>query len=205
MWAGDPEKQIAPWRDTGVLVRGPAVADIERAFAEIWATMGEPIPESDLVARDAIPHEGTGALRVVASSPSTSGMFRVDQLVAALARHRSRLQRARAAGVTIVAGSDAYANLGRNRGELAKAVLFGFAEAGMPPSEVLQSVTIAGARLLRNTAIGVIRVGARADLIAVQGNPVEDLRAMRHVVFVMKQGKTYLHPTAMERPLDKQR
>jgi cardiolipin synthase len=98
MWAGDPEKQIAPWRDTGVLVRGPAVADIERAFAEIWATMGEPIPESDLVAREAIPHEGTVALRVVASSPSTAGMFRVDQLVAALARHRLWLADAYYAG-----------------------------------------------------------------------------------------------------------
>src|SRR6185437_766506 len=40
MWVGEPEKNIQPWRDTGVEIRGPAVADIERAFAQVWATMG---------------------------------------------------------------------------------------------------------------------------------------------------------------------
>ena len=33
MWVGVPEKRIEPWRDTGVEVRGPSVADIEQAFA----------------------------------------------------------------------------------------------------------------------------------------------------------------------------
>src|SRR5689334_10837347 len=36
MWVGQPEKHIAPWRDTGVEVHGPALADIEHAFAEVW-------------------------------------------------------------------------------------------------------------------------------------------------------------------------
>ena len=54
MWVGDPEKKIEPWRDTGVEVRGPAVADIERAFAQVWAMMGEPIPEQELISRDAL-------------------------------------------------------------------------------------------------------------------------------------------------------
>ncbi|MGH7231223.1 MAG: phospholipase D-like domain-containing protein, partial [Nitrospiraceae bacterium] len=44
MWIGVPEKRIEPWRDTGVEVRGPAVADIEQTFADVWAMMGEPIP-----------------------------------------------------------------------------------------------------------------------------------------------------------------
>src|SRR5436309_2382091 len=43
MWVGEPEKNIQPWRDTGVEVRGPAVADIERAFGQVWAMMTEPI------------------------------------------------------------------------------------------------------------------------------------------------------------------
>jgi imidazolonepropionase-like amidohydrolase len=98
--------------------------------------------------------------------------------------------------VTVIAGSDAYATLGQKRGELAKAVLFGFAESGMSSSEVLQAATIGGARLLRNTAIGVIRAGARADLIAVPGDPLKDLSVIRRVEFVMKQGKTYLQPTS---------
>ena len=51
MWVGVPEKRIEPWRDTGVEVRGPSVADIEQAFASVWAMMGEPIPERELISR----------------------------------------------------------------------------------------------------------------------------------------------------------
>ena len=69
MWAGMPEKKIEPWRDTGVEVRGPAVADIEQAFAQIWAMMGEPIPEQELISKDAISQAGDVSLRIVASDP----------------------------------------------------------------------------------------------------------------------------------------
>ena len=44
MWAGDPKRNLEAWRDTGVEIRGPAVAEIEHAFAQIWAMMGEPVP-----------------------------------------------------------------------------------------------------------------------------------------------------------------
>jgi cardiolipin synthase len=88
MWEGIPEKKIEPWRDTGVEVRGKAVADIERAFAQVWAMMGEPIPEDELISKDVLHSAGDVRLRVVASVPSTAGLLRVDQLVAALARHR---------------------------------------------------------------------------------------------------------------------
>jgi cardiolipin synthase len=49
-WVGDPQRNIAAWRDTGIEVRGPAVASIEHAFAEIWSMMGSPIPEDELIA-----------------------------------------------------------------------------------------------------------------------------------------------------------
>ena len=98
MWVGVPEKKILPWRDTGVEVRGPAVADIERAFAQQWATLGEPIPKSDLVCRRALAPAGTVNLRIVATMPATAGMFRLDQLVAALAKRRIWLTDAYYAG-----------------------------------------------------------------------------------------------------------
>lgn len=88
MWAGVPEKNIEPWRDTGVEVRGRAVADIERAFAQVWEMMGEPIPEHELINRDVIDPAGDVRLRIVATVPSTAGLLRVDLLVAALARKR---------------------------------------------------------------------------------------------------------------------
>jgi len=97
MWAGDPARNIEPWRDTGVEVRGPAVAQLDQAFATVWAIIGEPLPERDL-SRSNI--TGNVALRVVASIPTTGGMFRVDQLIAALAKQRLWLTDAYYAGMT---------------------------------------------------------------------------------------------------------
>ncbi len=98
MWEGIAEKKIQPWRDTGIEVRGPAVADIEQAFAQVWAMTGEPISERELVSREAIAQAGETALRIVANIPATAGTFRLDQLVAALARKRLWLTDAYYAG-----------------------------------------------------------------------------------------------------------
>ena len=43
MWVGEPKRGIEPWRDTGVEVRGPAVADVVQAFAQVWAEAGTPL------------------------------------------------------------------------------------------------------------------------------------------------------------------
>ena len=73
-------------RDTGVMIQGPAVADVEAAFAESWATTGAPVPAWELPAPDAIPAAGDVSLRVIATMPSTLGVFKLDQLVASVAR-----------------------------------------------------------------------------------------------------------------------
>ncbi len=98
MWTGMPEKKIEPWRDTGVEICGPAVADIGQAFAQVWAMMGEPISEQELISKDAIGKAGSVSLRIVASGPVTAGLFRVDQLVAAMAKKRLWLTDAYFAG-----------------------------------------------------------------------------------------------------------
>ena len=85
-WNGDPARGVAPWRDTGVEVRGPAVADVARAFAAAWAETGPPVPEAELPSRERAAPCGDVALRVIATEPATSGMYRLDQLVAAMAR-----------------------------------------------------------------------------------------------------------------------
>ena len=87
-WLGDPRRKREPWRDTGVEILGPAVADLERAFAQVWAATGPPIPDSELTDPAAIARAGGVALRVVASAPATAGLFRLDQMIAALARER---------------------------------------------------------------------------------------------------------------------
>jgi cardiolipin synthase A/B len=88
-WRGYPERGREPWRDTGVEVRGPAVADIDHAFSRIWrATGGEALPRRELVERESLAEEGDMAVRVIATEPNTVGMYRLEQLVAAGARER---------------------------------------------------------------------------------------------------------------------
>lgn len=81
-WLGRPEKKIAPWRDTGVVLRGPACRDMTQAFASNWASLGEPAKLDDAIP----PAAGDVALRVIATQPRSAGIFRTDQLIAAMAR-----------------------------------------------------------------------------------------------------------------------
>jgi cardiolipin synthase len=85
-WTGNPEKGIDPWRDTGIGIVGPAVADVDRAFADVWALAGDPLPPDELLEADSIPPAGNVSLRVIASEPASGGMLRLDQLVASVAR-----------------------------------------------------------------------------------------------------------------------
>ncbi len=85
-WLGDPARGIAPWRDTGIAVRGPAVRELAVAFAEIWARLGEALPAGLQVLNETPPVAGHAALRVVATLPSTAGLYRLDQMIAALAQ-----------------------------------------------------------------------------------------------------------------------
>jgi cardiolipin synthase len=99
MWVGDEARGIAPWRDTGVEVRGPALCDIERAFAHVWNAIGKPLEANELVAREMLPDAGDVSLRIVANEPGTTGIFRLDQLIAAAARRTLWLTDAYFAGV----------------------------------------------------------------------------------------------------------
>ena len=85
-WIGYPEKDVPAWRDTGVKLTGPAVADVEAAFADIWATMGEPIDKKTIVRREKLAETGTTSLRVVSSVPGTANIYRLDQMLAVAAR-----------------------------------------------------------------------------------------------------------------------
>ncbi len=84
-WEGDAARGVAPWRDTGLEIIGPAVADIEEAFAQVWATAGAPLAASELVDAASIANAGTVTLRVLASQPNIAGLYRLDQLIASMA------------------------------------------------------------------------------------------------------------------------
>ncbi|HSU95671.1 MAG TPA: phospholipase D-like domain-containing protein, partial [Gemmatimonadaceae bacterium] len=98
-WVGDPERGIAPWRDTGVEVRGPAVAEIAGAFSRVWAVVGAPIPPDELTDREAIAIAGDTSVRVVASEPWRARLLRLDELVAGAARETLWLTDAYYAGM----------------------------------------------------------------------------------------------------------
>jgi len=82
-WIGRPEKNMPPWRDTGIEIRGAGVADVERAFANIWETVGAPLDKNLLQARKNLPNAGNVALRVVEGVPASSHIYRIDQILAA--------------------------------------------------------------------------------------------------------------------------
>ena len=104
-WIGDAGRNIAPWRDTGVEVRGSAVRQIDVAFAQMWALMGAPIPDDGTSSADPIAPAGETSLRIVATVPNTAGLLRISQLVAALARERLWLTDAYYAGTPLYAQS----------------------------------------------------------------------------------------------------
>lgn len=103
-WVGDPARRVPPWRDTGVMIQGPAVADLDRAFGESWSHAGgqppqrpqEPVvqPLDPPVSPDQV------ALRVIASKPNTMGLYRFDQLIAGMARQSLWLTDAYFVGTT---------------------------------------------------------------------------------------------------------
>jgi cardiolipin synthase A/B len=84
-WLGDPARNVPPWRDTGVAIRGPAVAEIEDAFKDSWGALGPPL---DRLSENSGPvHEvGSVALRVIATQPPSASLYRLDQLIASMAR-----------------------------------------------------------------------------------------------------------------------
>lgn len=97
-WVGDPARNIDPWRDTGIEIRGNALAAMEQAFLRTWEMAGGTITESS--ATEESHPAGDVSLRIVATEPATAGMLRLDELVAALARNRLWLTDAYYAGTT---------------------------------------------------------------------------------------------------------
>jgi imidazolonepropionase-like amidohydrolase len=94
---------------------------------------------------------------------------------------------ARAAGVPVVFGTDsAVSEHGRNAEEFALLVEL----AGMSPAEALASATTGAAKLLDlEREVGRIAPGYSADIIAVEGDPLRDVRRLEHVDFVMVRGR----------------
>jgi cardiolipin synthase len=85
-WAGDAAGGVPPWRDTMVVVCGPAVVALEGSFARMWARTGAPLPEDEAHPQ---PEEcGSSAVRVVEGVPGQSRIYRAVELLAATVTER---------------------------------------------------------------------------------------------------------------------
>ena len=99
------------------------------------------------------------------------------------------LRRARAHKVKVVFGTDAVAG---SHGRNAEEFIYRVRDAHDQPMDALISATSLSAESLGlGREIGTVAPGFQADLVATDGNPLEDITAVRRVVFVMKGGRLY--------------
>jgi cardiolipin synthase len=83
-WRGSDVAE--PWRDTGLAVEGPVVADLDAAFAESWSRAGKPIDRNEFLDPQEIPKAGDIAARVICGEPGMFRTYRFDQFIASMAQ-----------------------------------------------------------------------------------------------------------------------
>ena len=108
-----------------------------------------------------------------------------------VASHKNVFQKAMKLGVKIVFGTDVGAfEHGTSAREFVRMV-----EYGMKPIDAIRAATVRSSELLRlERDIGTIEAGKFADVIAVEGNPLDDIGVLSRVAFVMKAGQVYKAP-----------
>jgi imidazolonepropionase-like amidohydrolase len=107
-------------------------------------------------------------------------------------------KRALARGVKIVQGTDAVAGA---HGRLFEEMIYRVRDGGQKPMDAIVAATSTAAESLNMSGeIGRIAPGLQADIIATDGNPLDDITALRRVVFVMKGGKVYKNERPAARP-----
>jgi imidazolonepropionase-like amidohydrolase len=117
---------------------------------------------------------------------------RAEKALSAAAAMRNSRKIAVANGVPIAFGTDAgVVPHGSNGHEFVLMVEWG----GMTPMNAIVAATLNGAKLLGiDDRLGTLSVGKLADIVAVPGNPLTDIRKMESTVFVMKNGAIYKQP-----------
>ena len=102
-----------------------------------------------------------------------------------------RLRAARRIGVSIAFGTDAIVELpGMNHGTTAIQWIDSYTTAGFSPRDILRVMTTNAAKLLGvDKERGTIRPRMAADIVATDGNPLQDINALKRITFVMKDGR----------------
>ncbi|TDR76709.1 phospholipase D-like domain-containing protein [Paludibacterium purpuratum] len=85
-WEGDPAKHLSPWRDTGVRLIGPVVEEAVAAFCDSWASCGEALRLPPRSTESEPSPQSPVTVRLIATTPTTAHMMRLDLLIASFAR-----------------------------------------------------------------------------------------------------------------------
>jgi imidazolonepropionase-like amidohydrolase len=158
------DEQLRQMRDKGIFI------GLTPTF---YGDFFQKISEASIVISD--------ASRAATASSAPGRKQRYDQLIERVLR----------SGVKFAAGSDmGWFYPGKTRGEASTATFVKLHDAGMPPLDVIRSITTNAAEMLGwQDRIGSIEPGKFADLVAVTGDPVSDITELERVRFVMKDGK----------------
>lgn len=100
-WEADPDKQQSAWRDTGIKLQGPVVNEAVSAFADSWACCGSPLT----LPAHQDSEQGSVAVRLIATTPATAHMMRLDLLIASFARRSLWLTDAYFMGTSLYLGA----------------------------------------------------------------------------------------------------
>lgn len=113
----------------------------------------------------------------------------IDRMPQAYRDYVATFREALASGVAILFATDAVAG---SHGQNADEFVWRVIDGGQPPMDAIVSATSLAARALGiGDRVGRLAPGMAADLVAVEGDPLGDIRAVKRVRFVMKAGRVY--------------
>jgi imidazolonepropionase-like amidohydrolase len=173
----------------GLKVEGhvQTVAGAERAIeAGIWSIAHDSGLNDEM-------HKGMAAKGIFRAGTETPISLTGHTSQARYERTVARLRNAFDNGVPLTFSTDAdYYVPGKTRGEVAIEFIETWKAAGIPNADILRAMTTNGYRVSETQDTrGPIRTGLAADLIAVAGNPLQDIDALRDVRFVLKDGMVF--------------
>ena len=188
------------WGPNGEAMPGPTQEELNAAVAAakssgrevaVHSTTAEGMRRSILAGVATIEHGDNGTPEVFKLMAEHGVCFVPTVSVGNKNFSRQKIKYALDAGVTICNGADSGP---LKHGDNAKEVE-GLVANGLTPLQALKAATVNDAKMLRwEDKIGSIKPGLYADLVAVKGDPTQDIMALSQVELVMKNGTVYKHP-----------
>jgi imidazolonepropionase-like amidohydrolase/ABC-type polysaccharide/polyol phosphate export permease len=162
---------------------------LSAAEAQAFYYQGDATPLNGALTQQAASYNALHAAMVFVGSHKSADAAKAAQSQQAFEQARANLQRVWRAGIPLVMGTDAGAPLVFHGASLHHELQL-WVKAGIPPQAALEAATVNAARMLgAANRIGAIRKGMDADLLLVEGNPLEDITATERIALVVLRGE----------------